>query len=328
MIASITGASGFIGSHLADTLLEKGYTVRALVRKTSNLRWLKDKPIELVDGGLTNKASLAELVRGADYVFHLAGLVKARNWDEYYQANVQATADLIEATLAEAPALKRFMYISSQTAAGPASSLDRPTREDDQPNPLTRYGKSKILAEELVRSHTVKLPYTIVRPPAVFGPRDTEIYLYFKALQSGLNSVMGFDDKRLSLIHSADLVRGIVMAAEAEKALNETYFISSEEFYSWDQVGKICGEALGRKFFTFRMPHSMLYVIAAFAQFFSAIAGKAATLNIEKAKDFTQRYWICDTSKATRDFGYHQQLTIEEALRDTIEWYKRAGWLK
>src|SRR5690606_12573894 len=144
MIASITGVTGFIGSHLADALLEKGYTVRALVRKSSNLRWIQDKPIELVEGSMDDVESLKSLVAGADYVFHLAGLVKARTREEYFQANAESTRNLLESCLESAPNIKRFVFMGSQTAAGPALSLDHPSCEDDPVKPLTRYGESKM----------------------------------------------------------------------------------------------------------------------------------------------------------------------------------------
>lgn len=328
MIVSVTGGTGFIGSQLIDLLLEQGHEVRALVRRSSNLRWLEGKNVRLVHGDVRDAASLDAFLENADIIYHIAGVVKARDEKGYVEGNVDATRNMLDSALRVAPRLRRFLYVSSQTAAGPAQALDRPTRESDTPAPITTYGRSKWAAEQLVHGYRDKLPWTIVRPPAVYGPRDTEIFIYFQAISRGLNSMIGFDDKRLSLIHSADLVQGIQLAAESERSVGETYFISSEEFYSWPQVGRISAAALGKRVLTLRLPHALVYGVAAVAQGVAALSKQAATLNLEKARDITQRYWICDVSKAREQLGYRQRMSIEQGVHDTIAWYREQGWLK
>lgn len=328
MIVSVTGGTGFIGSQLIDTLLAQGHEVRALVRRSSNLRWLEGKNVRLVHGDVRDAASLDAFLENADIIYHIAGVVKARDEKGYVEGNVDATRNMLDSALRVAPRLRRFLYVSSQTAAGPAHALDRPTRESDTPAPITTYGRSKWAAEQLVHGYRDKLPWTIVRPPAVYGPRDTEIFIYFQAISRGLNSMIGFDDKRLSLIHSADLVQGIQLAAESERSVGETYFISSEEFYSWPQVGRISAAALGKRVLTLRLPHALVYGVAAVAQGMAALSKQPATLNLEKARDITQRYWICDVSKAREQLGYRQRMSIEQGVRDTIAWYREQGWLK
>ena len=327
MIASITGANGFIGSHLADQLLARGFHVRALVRRTSNLRWLRGKDIEFVtDEGGSDRA-YQDFAKDADYIYHIAGVVKARSWEEYHAGNVALTRRVLEAARSHAPAMKRFLFVSSQTVAGPAVSPDGPVNETMQCHPITRYGKSKLEAEEAVRQST-NVPWTIVRPCAVYGPRDTEILIYFQTLSRGLNSMIGFDDKRVSLIHGEDLARGIALAAEADVALHQTYFLANREYYSWPQVGKVTAGILGRKSFSVRVPHAAVYGVAAIAQVIAGIQGKAATLNIEKARDITRRYWICDVTKAWEELGYRNAFSLEDGFRQTIEWYRGQGWLK
>jgi dihydroflavonol-4-reductase len=328
MIAAVTGGTGFIGSHLVDRLLAQGHTVRALVRASSNLRWLEGKNVELVRADMSRPETLEPFVRDADIVYHIAGVVKSRDRAGYFDGNVTATRNLMDAALRHAPALKRFLYVSSQTAAGPSTALERPVREDDPPRPITTYGESKVAAEALLREYAGRLPWTIVRPPAVYGPRDTEIFIYFQTVARGLNSMIGFDDKRLSLVHVDDLVRGIMLAAGADCAIGRTYFISSEELYSWPQVGRIAAAALGARTVTLRVPHTLVYGIAAVAQVVAALQRRAATLNLEKARDITRRYWICDAGAAVRDLGYRQTVSIEEGIRGTIAWYREQGWLK
>ncbi len=328
MIVSVTGGTGFLGSHLVDRLLEQGHHVRTLVRRSSNLRWLEGKEVEFVHGDIRDASSLEHFVRDADIIYHIAGVVKARDRDGYFAGNVGATENMLDAARRFAPNLRRFLYVSSQTAAGPSTSLDRPVREDDAPRPITTYGESKVAAEKAVRAAGDALPWTIVRPPAMYGPRDTEIYIYFQAIARGLNSMIGFDDKRLSLLHSDDLVQGMILAAEAENSVGQTYFISSDEFYSWPQVGRITAAALGKSVFTMRLPHALVYTVAAFAQGFAALQKKPATLNLEKARDITQRYWTCDISKAKTELGYLPKVSLEEGIRMTVEWYRAQKWLK
>ncbi len=140
-------------------------------------------------------------------------------------------------------------------------------------------------------------------------------------------TTIGFETKRISLIHVDDLVRGFILAAESEKAKNQIYFISSEKYYTWEEIGNVTSKVLNKKPFKVKVPHPVVYTIAGIAQFFAMFSSKPATLNIEKAKDITQTYWICDTSKAVRDFGYHQNISIEEGIKRTCDWYKKMKWL-
>lgn len=328
MIISVTGGTGFIGSHLVDRMLEEGHQVRTLVRKSSNLRWLEGKNVELVQGDIRDAGTLEPFLRDADIVYHIAGVVKARDRQGYFDGNVKATENMLEGARKFAPNLQRFLYVSSQTAAGPSPSLDRPVCEDDPPHPITTYGASKIAAEAAVRAAGDTMPWTIVRPPAMYGPRDTEIYIYFQTIARGLNSMIGFVDKRLSLLHSDDLVQGMILAAESDKSIGQTYFISSEEFYSWPQVGLVTAAALKKKTFTFRLPHTLVYTVAVVAQGIAAMQKQPATLNLEKARDITQQYWTCDVSKAKNELGYRQRVSLEEGIQSTVDWYRREGWLK
>lgn len=325
-IAVVTGGTGFVGSHLVDLLLDKGYEVRCITRKSSDLKWLKDKDVKIFDCGLYNKEALKEVIRDADYVYHVAGVVKSKTKEGYFRGNVDTTRTLIEATLESNTNLKRFLVVSSQTVSGP--SLDgKPVNEETECRPITTYGKSKLEEEKLVLSFKDILPITICRAPAVYGERDTEIFIYFKTFSKGLTTTIGFNEKKLSLIHVLDLVNGFYLAATNEKSKGQIYFISSEEFYTWPQINKITSKIIGKKPVVIKVPHFLVYTIAAVAQFAAMFSSKPATLNIEKAKDITQQYWICDTSKAVRELGYRQNISIEEGIKRTIEWYKKMNWI-
>jgi dihydroflavonol-4-reductase len=323
----ITGATGFIGSHLAELLVTKGHTVRCLVRKTSDIRWLKDISIEYVYGDLFDDDALKDAVTGVDYVYHSAGVTKAKKPEEYFRGNSTGTHNLLQAVHRHTPGIRRFVQISSQTAVGP-SPTPRPITEDVDPRPITTYGKSKLKAEQECIAMMPRIPITIVRPPAVFGQRDKDVFEFFNTMSKGLQPMVGFSEKYVSLIHVSDLVRGIVMAAESDRSMGQVYFISSRDVYGWKEVGEITRSILGRRALRLRIPEAGVYMIATFAEFFALFSSKPALINYEKARDMVQDYWTCDSSKAMRDFGYQQKITLEEGIRVTVEWYKAQGWLK
>jgi nucleoside-diphosphate-sugar epimerase len=327
MKALVTGASGFIGSHLVELLLRQDYNVRVLLRSTSSTTWLQGLPVDVVYGDIFDHEALGKAVTGVEYVYHSAGLTKARTAEEYFRANTTGTRNLLEACLRHNSGIQRFVQISSQTAAGPSASA-RPVTESDEPRPITTYGHSKLRAEEECLRVAASIPVTIVRPPAVYGPRDKDIFEFFNTMQRGLQPMVGFREKYVSLIHVSDLARGIVMAGLSPASRGQTYFLSSREVYGWKQVGDITRTVLGTRPLRVHVPVFGVYTIAAFAELFAAVSRKPALINFEKARDMVQDYWTCDGSRAYRDFGFQQEISLEEGIRTTIDWYKSHGWLR
>lgn len=325
-IAVVTGANGFVGSHLVDNLLDKGFKVRCIVRKSSDLKWIKNKDIELFDCGLFDKEGLRKAFKDANYIFHVAGVVKSKTKEGYFKGNVETTRNLLEIALENISSIKRFLVVSSQTVTGP-STKDKPVDENSACKPITTYGISKLEEEKLALSYKDKLPITICRAPAVYGERDTEIFIYFQTFNKGITTTIGFNKKELSLIHAVDLVEGFYLAAVNEKAIGQIYFIGSEKFYTWEEINSITSKVLNKKPIIIKVPHFLVYTIAAIAQFFAIFSSKPATLNIEKAKDITQQFWTCDTSKAKRELGYKQKIQIEDGIQRTCDWYKKMKWI-
>ena len=323
----LTGATGFIGSHLAEELHKKGYQLRCITRKTSDLSWIKDLPIEFVEGDYEYLPSLQKAVSGIDYLYHSAGVTKAKTKTEYFKGNHIATKNLLQAILNGNTKLKRFIHISSQAAVGP--SLDgKPIDEQTSFHPITTYGISKMEAERECLTLMNKIPITIVRPPAVYGPRDKDIFEFFRTINKGLQPMIGFRNTYVSLVHVKDLVQGIILAGENEQAIGQTYFISSEQFYNWKQIGELAASVMNKKVLQINVPKLIVYIIAAIAELGSLFSRKPALLNIEKAKDITQDNWICNIEKAKRELGYRESLTLEEGIRDTVAWYRAKGWIK
>jgi dihydroflavonol-4-reductase len=326
-IAVVTGANGFVGSQLVDLLLEKNYIVRCITRKSSDLKWLNDKDVKIFDSGLMDKIGLREAYKDAEYIYHVAGVVKSKSPEGYFRGNVDTTRVLLETAVEFKDTIKKFLIVSSQTAAGPSLN-GKVINENDPCNPITTYGRSKFAEEELAKTFMDKLPVTICRAPAVFGERDTEIFIFFQTFNKGLMTTIGFDKKLISLIYVKDLVKGFLLAAEADSSAGQTYFISSEKYYTWDEIGDITSKVLGKNPVKVKVPHSIVFLIAAIAQFFAMFSSKPATLNIEKAKDLTQKTWICDTSKAVRELNYNESYPLEVSIKNTCDWYKQQGWLR
>lgn len=323
----VTGATGFIGSLLADELLKKGYHVKCLVRQSSDRRWLKDKPVELVRGELFDNDIIKEAVTDVDYVYHVSGATSSKKKIGYYIVNKDATRNLLKIVYEANHGLKKFIYVSSQAAVGPA--YDKiPVDEETPYHPITTYGKSKMEGEQIVQHYFDKVRCTIVRPPSVYGPRDTAILQYFQMVAKGINPLIGFGEKMFSLIHGQDLVNGIILAGESEKSASEIYFITSEQYYRYKEVGKLIADILQRRVMSVRIPHFVLYTAGFFSQVATSFSKKPSVFNIEKSRDMSQYYWICSGEKARRDLGFKEKFTLEEGFRNTIEWYKEQGWMR
>ncbi len=323
----VTGATGFVGSHVVDALLEKGHAVRYIARSTSNLRWLEGKDVTRVDGSLFDVASLRHAVDGVDIVIHVAGLTAARNEEEFRRGNFEATRNLLDAVRSYNPGLGRFVHVSSLAVVGPSASVQQPVNETSPLRPITAYGRTKKLAEDAVRE-AVDIPSTIIRPPAVYGPRDEAILTFFQTVNRGLATYIGFGDKSVSLVHVRDLARGIVMAAFHENAIGQTYFISSDEFYTWPQIATLTGAVMGkRRLLSLRLPHAAVLGIAGVVGSLGKIMGKPPVLDFEKGRDLIQPYWICSTQKAREEIGYRQEISLHEGISETVEWYRSRRWL-
>ena len=326
MTILITGATGFIGSHLAERLHAGGHALRAIVRRSSDRKWIARLPIDYREGGYDDAAFLRAAVAGVDAIYHVAGVTKSKTREGYFEGNHAVTRDLLSATIDANPGLSRFVHVSSGAAVGPAAP-GAPVDETTPFHPITTYGVSKMEAEKECLRAMDRIPVTIVRPPAVYGPRDTDVFEFFSAMRKGIHPLIGFGEKRVSLIHAHDLADGIILAGMHPKAAGGTYFISSAKAYSWLEVGSVTAAAMGRKAVRVRIPEWAVYALAAVSQFAASFGRKPAVLNLEKARDVVQDAWVFDGSKAERELGFREKLTLEEGVRGTLEWYRREGWL-
>ena len=325
-VAVVTGANGFVGSHLVALLLREGYRVKCIIRKTSNLRWIKDLPVEFYDCGLTDIDALKAVFEDANYIFHIAGVVAAKKPEMFYKGNVETTRNVLEAAKGN-PNIRKIVMTSSLAASRPTVK-GTPVTEDMPSAPVSTYGRSKVEQEQLAKTYMSDLPIALIRPPVVYGPRDTEVLLLFKTIQKRLMAMVGFTEKYLSLVYVDDLVSGMLLAATSDNTAGETYFLGSAQAeFAYSELSIKIADLLGVKPFKIRLPHGLVYVVGGISQFFGQFGKKPPTLTIEKAREMTRDSWSCSSEKAMREFGYAPAMPLEEGLKQTIEWYKKEKWL-
>ena len=324
-VAYVTGANGFVGSHLVDYLLEKGLEVHAIVRPSSNLKWLEGKAIQLHTCGLSDPDALVEAFQGAHYIYHIAGVVKVPTKEGFMKGNATMTRHVMQAA-AQIPSIRRVLVTSSMAATGYAP-MGGSVNEASPLRPIEPYGESKVAQEAVASEFADRVPSTIVRPPGVYGPRDTEIFAFFKAISNGFSVMMGFKPKEMSLIHVRDLVQGMYLAANNERSVGEVYFLGSLECYNWKQLGEVASKAMEKKTWTLKIPHFVIFTIGFIGQFLESVFGMDVALNKDRAYRVTRPSWYCSSEKAVKELGFEQTISIEDGFASTIEWYKKQGWL-
>lgn len=324
MKAFVTGGTGFIGSHLTDHLVEnpKWSEVKCLVR--SDEKWLSGKNYSKVTADLHAIHILEQHLRNVDVLFHLAGIVKAPTQKEYDYANVQATENLIR--IANKTGVKKVVILSSLAAAGP--STNRPLIETDPLKPVSKYGESKKRMELMI--HEVADPeisVTILRPPAVYGPREDQIFTLFKMMSKGIAPIVGDGNHpQLSIIYVMDVIQGILKAAEQAEPGVHTYFLSGEKNATWNQIRTIVTTVTGKKTVPVYIRPDWVKKIAGAVETTASFFGKYPVINKEKANEMVLE-WTCSHKKATRELQYKPEFSLEEGISRTLRWYKKHEWL-
>ncbi|MCI0532312.1 MAG: NAD-dependent epimerase/dehydratase family protein [candidate division Zixibacteria bacterium] len=322
----VTGASGFLGSHLVEALVAGGHQVRALVRKTSRLEWLLDTKVEYLFGDIGDKAGLKKVLVDYEYIFHAAGLITAKNPEQFFEANEKGTRNLLETAVENRLPLKRFVYISSLAASGP--SLDgSPVRETDPCHPISIYGESKLAGERAIFEFADRFPVTALRPPAIYGPRDRQLLNLFKITKLGVMPILGEGDNRFTVIYIQDLVRGIIQASFSPQGAGQTYFLTDGEVYSWLSAGEILSQIQKKKFRPFAIPKSLLMLVATLADLIAGITGKGFYLTRRKVKELDYKIWVCDIEKAKSQLGYRPIFDFRRGAEETIKWYREKKWI-
>jgi len=324
----LTGGSGFVGSYVAEQLAALGHTVRALVRPRSDAKFLKTLPnVEFAPGAIDDRPSLDSAVRGVDAVVHVAGLVKARRPEEFFQVNLEGTKNLLSAAEAHAPGLKRFVYVSSLAAVGPSAD-GKPVADDAAPRPVSQYGRSKLAAEQAVLAARDRLPVTVIRPPFIYGPRDRETLAFFTSVKNGVLPVLGDGRNTLSVIYGEDCAAAIVCAALSDGPSGRSYFVDVGSVYVWREALAEVEKAVGKRaFFRLGLPMPVVQVAAAASQLYGKVTRTAQMLTLDKVNELKQRHWVCEGSGARRGLGWQPRTAWAEGVSKTAVWYRQSGWL-
>jgi nucleoside-diphosphate-sugar epimerase len=298
--------------------------VRGLVRHTSDLSSLKCVPVQLYIGDVTQPETLIEPVKGVDYIYHLAAALLPPDADTFLAVNTQGTADLLETAVQYASStLKRFLFVSSQAAAGPGQDAT-PLNESHLPQPISAYGTSKKLAEEKVLEYAQQFAVTIVRPSSVYGERERDLSNTFGLIESRIQPVLGFQEKRLVMIYVKDLVRGIIAAAESSQSVGKLYFLNHPEVLTAREVTQTIAAVMGKRVgISVPTPLFLTRLLAPLAEWQHRLFRQRPSLTRDKAKELSQRYWVADPAQARIDFGFEARHGLVSGMVPTVAYYRQ-----
>lgn len=321
----ITGASGFLGYHLINAAIDKGLEVYAAVRKSSVLKHLDGLSVNYLELDYSNESAMAKVLADnqINYIIHAAGVTKAIKQEDYNAVNATFTVNLAKAAQQSGSSFKKMVFISSLAAVGPLTNNDSQLTEASKPNPVTAYGRSKLLAEEGLKA--IDIPVTILRPTAVYGPRDKDIFIMLKTVSRGFDPYIGKIDQRLSFVHARDVADLAVQALFINN--NGTYNISDGNSYDRYRFSDITKNLLKKKALRFHLPISLVKALAWFLETTNGWLKKPAVINREKLHELAAVNWICDISNAKKDLQYQPKFDLQSGLEDSITWYHDNKWL-
>lgn len=327
----ITGASGFIGSFIVEEALRRGFETWAAVRKSSSREWLKDERINFIELNLSSKEQLKEQLKDKafDYVVHAAGVTKCLNKQDFSRINTLGTKNLVDALMEVGMPLKRLVFISSLSIFG-AIKEQQPyeeIRETDRPQPNTAYGKSKLEAEKYLESLGTRVPYIILRPTGVYGPREKDYFIMAKSIKGHSDFAVGYKRQDITFVYVQDVVQAVFLALEKGES-GRKYFLSDGLVYQSTTFSDLIHEELGRPWWIrITAPVWVLRIVTFFGEYVGRMTGKVTALNNDKYNILKQRNWRCDIQPAIDELGYQPKYDLKQGVKETIKWYKDNGWL-
>ena len=326
----ITGASGFVGSHLVEMALEQGYDVWAAVRKTSSRRYLQDKRIHFIELNFGDKDALTQQIsaftkahdlKGWDYVVHAAGATKARCEEDFIRANADATCNLLDALLKANAKPLRLVLMSSLSAVPMSNGMPAGNEAE------TAYGRSKLMAEAYVKERLNDVDSVILRPTGVYGPREKDYFLMAKSIKQHTDFAVGFKPQQITFIYVKDLCKATLLALTKGKK-GQTYQLSDGQTYSSKDFSALLQQELGVKHVLhITAPLWLLRVVCCVSEWFSHLTGTMTALNNDKYNILKQRDWRCDITPAQEDLGYQADYDLARGVAETVSWYKSEQWI-
>lgn len=322
----ITGASGFVGFHLIEAALAKGLDVYAGIRKSSNVKHLSPYNIKYSYPDFTSVSNLEKELteKQFDFIIHAAGTTKAKNENEYNKVNAASTINLAKAVSASG-SVKKIVFISSLAAIGPLSAIGSQINEHTAPKPVTAYGRSKLLAEEQLQQF--KLPLIVLRPTAVYGARDKDIFIILKTFNHGFEPYIGNKPQQLSFVYAKDLAATSVNSLFTGDDANGNYNITDGNCYSRYELANITKKVLCKKTLKVYLPLPVVKGLASLLEKTYGIIGKTPAINLEKLNEITATNWCCDINKAKSNLSFTPAYNLQQGLQETLDWYKQNQWI-
>ncbi|NUP10424.1 MAG: NAD-dependent epimerase/dehydratase family protein [Polyangiaceae bacterium] len=323
----VTGASGFLGSHVAEQLKKRGDEVVCLVRKTSDTSFLRELGVELAEGAVDDASTLPKAVEGAQAIIHCAGLVKARSMAEFDRVHEGGTVALARAALETKAPLRRFVHVSTAGVMG-LGGKGKKHMLGDEPAPVTSYGKSKLTAERALLAFTAELPITIIRPPAIYGPRDREILAFFQMVRrTRMAFRLGHSMKSVSMIYATDCARACIAAIDAAVPSGSTYFVDDGYAYTYEDMAHAIAAGYGVGLLgTPSVPVPLVTAAAAGAELFGRVANRTMMFTRDKLPELLAEYFVVDGAPARKDLGWEPVVPFAEGAKLTATWYRENRW--
>ncbi|RZK77567.1 MAG: NAD(P)-dependent oxidoreductase [Pedobacter sp.] len=323
----ITGASGFVGYHLIEHAVNAGLEVFAAIRKNSDVNHLKAFKIQYVELDYTSVTAMAEVLQSiqCQYIVHAAGSTKAKTLDDYNRVNAAYTRNLALAVKKATLPLKKFVFISSLAALGPLKDLTLQINDDALGVPVTNYGASKLLAEKYL-SEIEAFPLITIRPTAVYGPREKDLFILFKSISRGLEPYIGNFKQQLSFVYVKDLA-AIIISALFSNVEGKTYNVSDGNTYDRYALAVYIKKAMHKKTFMFHLPIAVVGALASVMDLAYRNSKDTPTLNKEKMAELTAINWACNIDRVKKDLGYAPKYNLEKGLAETVLWYKENRWI-
>jgi len=322
----LTGASGFVGSHILDSLRARGMATAVLLRSTSNKRFIEAHlpQVTVCPGSIGDRQSLDAALRDVTHVIHCAGCVRASRLPEFYEINHTGTRNVVEAMNQRPGQIQRFVHISSLAVGGPATS-DRPAREDDPPHPISEYGKSKFAGEQEARQ--CKSDFVILRPPAVYGPRDEALLPFFKATKAHVQLRVGSRPLALSLVFVRDLAETTVACLTKAEAVGKTFYVASPEITNAHAMAAEMASQMETWTLKIPLPGAALWPLCVIQDAISRLTGKPSVLGRQKYVELTAPGWVCDPTRLQQELGVVCATRLQTGFAETLAWYRQHGWL-
>lgn len=318
----VTGASGFIGKNLIQFLYKKNYSLKILFRN-ENFKKKIEPYGETFKGDLEDFVSLKGLLKDVEVIIHGAGSIKGNNYKDFYKGNVKTTENLINLIKEEGEDIKKFIYLSSLSAFGPANSEKLPA-EEDMPCPISHYGKSKLEAEKIIEEN-LGIPVVILRLSGVYGPEDREIFTFFKYAQKGTLYFPLRKNQKIQLIYVKDVCIAVEKALEGKTG--GVFFIAHSEILNTLEICFFFKEIIGKPVNILTIPEPVVKFFSYLNLCLGIISGKKTMFNPQKVKELLQEKWLCSTEKAKKELEFEAQVPFSQGARETYKWYKENNWL-